>query len=764
MICSTCKASNADGARFCSGCGADLRDLSPASAPNLDHGTAPPSDQIKSAQGPHDSLLGSIIAGKYRLSAKLGSGGMGAVYRATRLLIGDEVAVKLLHSEQSDPNTADRFRREAHAAARLKHPNAVAIYDFGVTEDGQQYLVMDFVEGESLRQIIREQGPLTPSASAEIIDQVCAALDEAHRHNIVHRDIKPDNIIVNSGPRGVRVKVLDFGIAKLREDAASNLTQTGSIVGTPHYMSPEQCLGEELDGRSDIYSLGIVLYEMLTGRVPFNSPISTAVVIQQVNQPPPPLRPRNSDVSVAAELVVLAALAKNREHRPQAAGELARQFSMAVNSPGNEFAPVATVGANNSVSVDQIPATTVLQGPFHSGSVTAPPLTKRISSRWLVAIGLALVMFSIIGGWLVLNRGALRQSGATSDLVSNNPGQNVTPTSFTRHFSGLVDARFKIQMSLRREGADLSGSYFYQPTNDFVIHGNFTGTPDRWADKEISAARMDVSVRGSVDEQRNFQMEETDSKGVKLGIFKGRFVSDTQIEGTWTKMNGKQPTPFSLNEDTSNPPEGLYRITAKQITRRKGKLKIDINYPQLEGLADNAVQKNFNERVRALVSNDLGGTSDEEGTHSIGFTIDYRSADMLSLIFGAFYEWEGAAHPQHHNFSYNYDLKHDREIKLADLFVPGSNHLGVISKLCARDIAREKQKNGMSDFSDDGEASAYDALKEDPTFYLTEKRLVFIFDPYQVGSYAEGYYVVAIPYSQLMKIINTEGPLASFIA
>lgn len=201
MICSTCKAPNAEAARFCSGCGVELRERntlppqSPAPEEEITRqqsGRAAQEGTLVDREG--DPLLGSTIAGKYRIDAQLGAGGMGAVYRATRLLIGDEVAVKVLHAEQDDPRAAERFRREAQAAARLKHQNAVTIHDFGIKDDGLQYLVMELVEGESLRQILRQQGPITQSATAEIINQVCAALDEAHRHNIIHRDIKPDNI------------------------------------------------------------------------------------------------------------------------------------------------------------------------------------------------------------------------------------------------------------------------------------------------------------------------------------------------------------------------------------------------------------------------------------------------------------------------------------------------------------------------------------------------------------------------------------------
>jgi serine/threonine protein kinase len=310
------------GGRFCVNCGAQLSVSQPIRVNGYEEATA----ESKATRA-GDRLVGRMIENKYRLEERIGVGGMGTVYRATRLLIGDTVAIKLTHADFVKDTEAERFRREAQAAARLKHPNAVSIYDFGVTNDGALYLVMELVEGESLRHIIKAQGALEPKAAGEIIRQVCAALDEAHRRHIVHRDVKPDNIIVNTAAGGTKVKVLDFGVAKLRDVPVTTLTQTGSVVGTPHYMSPEQCLGEELDHRSDIYSAGVVLYEMLCGGVPFNSPISTAVIVQHVNQPPPPLCEKVGAVTPALERAVLHALEKKREARPQTAGALAEEVT-----------------------------------------------------------------------------------------------------------------------------------------------------------------------------------------------------------------------------------------------------------------------------------------------------------------------------------------------------------------------------------------------------------------------------------------------------
>src|SRR5262245_37853043 len=375
MVCLNC-GNVSDDKRICNQCGV----LASPLAPSTSASGGAQSPAMVSPLSDSGALTGMTLDQKYYLESKIGVGGMGTVYRAIRLLIGDCAAVKVLHPDQmSDPQAGERFRREAQTAARLKHPNVVAVYDFGVSSEGLNYQVMELAEGENLRSLVERQGRLAETDASEIIQQVCAALDEAHRQGIVHRDIKPENILVQTTPGGLKVKVLDFGIAALRDVKASRLTRNGAVVGTPHYMSPEHCLGEELDGRSDIYSLGIVLFEMLTGVVPFDSPTPTAIGVKHVNDPPPPPRTLNPKISPAVESVALRALEKLRDARPQTAGEMARELIMAAGGAGPGSPHPAMVAAAGAVTPAPI-ATPILKevvAPESNSSVA--PLFGEVS-------------------------------------------------------------------------------------------------------------------------------------------------------------------------------------------------------------------------------------------------------------------------------------------------------------------------------------------------------------------------------------------------
>ena len=265
-------------------------------------------------------LEGRILDGRYQLGSLLGVGGMARVYLATDRVLERPVAVKVLSPPYAqDPVFVERFRREARSAARLSHPNIVAVFDSGSDAD-LHYLVMEYVAGHSLAQLLAGQGRLAPGRAVELTIQVCAALAAAHAQGLVHRDVKAANVLVSEGGR---VKVADFGIVKAA--AATTLTGTGVVLGTAAYLSPEQAQGEPVDARSDLYSLGCVLYELLCGSPPFGSGADSppvAVATRHLHQPPEPPSARNPQVDAGLDAVVLTALAKEPAQRHQSAVEL----------------------------------------------------------------------------------------------------------------------------------------------------------------------------------------------------------------------------------------------------------------------------------------------------------------------------------------------------------------------------------------------------------------------------------------------------------
>jgi serine/threonine-protein kinase len=319
-----------------------------------------------------DSLIGTTLAGKYRIEERLNEGGMGTVYRATHVLMEKTVAIKVLRpSLAADEKIVARFSREARAASRISHPNALSVTDFGEDENGIVFLVMEFLSGRTLKQVIREEGPLPLTRVVDITRQVGDALHAAHQQGVVHRDLKSDNIMLLDTMTGDHAKVLDFGIAKINEQEGHRdvgLTAPNLVIGTPQYMSPEQACGlrEQIDHRSDQFSLAAIAYVLLTGHEPFTGDNPIAVLYEVVNHDPPPPSQINPALGPEVDAVVMRGLAKESADRYPNVLAFASALRAAVHGgvvaafadPTSEPPPVRTPVPDASVDIQPAPIAT----------------------------------------------------------------------------------------------------------------------------------------------------------------------------------------------------------------------------------------------------------------------------------------------------------------------------------------------------------------------------------------------------------------------
>ena len=336
----------------------------------------------------------TVVDGRYKIQRRLGSGGMADVYCAEDLQLGRQVALKVLYGRfAEDQEFVERFRREASSAAGLQHQHVVGVYDRGEW-DGTYYIAMEFLDGRSLKQIVQEEGPLEPGRAVDLTTQVLRAARFAHRRGVIHRDLKPHNVIVDADGRA---KVTDFGIARA---GASDMTQTGSIMGTAQYLSPEQAQGQPVSERSDLYSVGIMLYELLTGRVPFDGESAVTIALKHVNEVPPPPSTYNRDVSPALDAVVMRAIEKDPARRFASADEFIAELQAAAAQPTTVLA-----------------APVVEREAYYPAEPLADPEERDGTRWWLWALLLLLVVGGLIAFFALRGGSGGGQTVAVPNVV-----------------------------------------------------------------------------------------------------------------------------------------------------------------------------------------------------------------------------------------------------------------------------------------------------------------------------------------------------------
>ena len=410
-----------------------------------------------------DPMLGRLVSGRFQVLARVGAGGMGIVYKARQTGMDRFVAVKVLLRELAhDEKVVKRFKIEALAVSRLTHPNTIRIYDFGQTEDDILYFAMEYLEGRSLELALRQDGPMSAARTLHIMKQIAQSLQEAHDKGIVHRDLKPDNIYLTQvgGDRDF-VKVLDFGVAKLREadKRQGTVTQAGTIFGTPRYMAPEQCRSQGVDHRADLYALGVIAYEMMTGKAPFDAESPLSILIQHVQEAPPPLAVMRPDIQVPddVEAMVMRCLEKSADQRFQSANaliqelarleaEVAGRYQQVVFVTGPRAAP-PRAGAGDSRAV----ASTV----HGARADEAKPASRRRMLPWAIGAVLAIGVTAVaLAGAGVFSPSAEEPVGALT-AAAPSPAAAPVPTAVPVGPAVATPARVNVSFRSDPEGAEV---------------------------------------------------------------------------------------------------------------------------------------------------------------------------------------------------------------------------------------------------------------------------------------------------------------------
>ncbi|MFK7991926.1 MAG: protein kinase [Sandaracinaceae bacterium] len=388
--CRTCGQSNHEGARFCLKCGSSL-------------------------EANDDPLIGQVVQGRYRVGSILGEGGMGRVYRATQQMgsASRDVAIKVLHGEHSvDPTLRRRFDLECEVVIHLTHPNTIRFYDFGALDDGRLFIVMEFIDGHSIGRELDLHGPMDATRVEHLVDQVAGSLAEAHDRGVVHRDLKPDNVLLTERGGEEVAKVVDFGVAKRQDDNGETLTLQGTVIGTPRYMSPEQLTAMPVDARSDVYALGLLAYEMLTGAPPFEAKTPSEWASKHTTATPEPFAAHEStrDLPLYRANAILRALAKLPEDRFESTVAFAAAFS------GREGKSVWS-----AATADTMAAT---PAAMMAADALKPAGLKR---RWPWMVGIALLALGIAAAVYVVRLPAHIEADPSPDPVVMDAGADTGP-------------------------------------------------------------------------------------------------------------------------------------------------------------------------------------------------------------------------------------------------------------------------------------------------------------------------------------------------